>query len=81
MTDRVRGFRNDPAWEANADVRLNPDSIAKVGLWGAACTDMSFSSPLHAYRPTSTSLSKTAQLGLGRLIVSLLTLLRICANV
>ncbi|KAH0831181.1 hypothetical protein J3R83DRAFT_13758 [Lanmaoa asiatica] len=32
ITDRVRGYRNDPAWEANADVRLDPDSIAKAYL-------------------------------------------------
>ncbi|KAG8216050.1 hypothetical protein J3R82DRAFT_8049 [Butyriboletus roseoflavus] len=32
ITDRVKGFRNDPAWEANVDARLHPDSIAKTYL-------------------------------------------------
>jgi len=32
LTDRARGLRNDPAWEADADARLNPDSIAKAYL-------------------------------------------------
>lgn len=30
ITDRRRG--NDPEWEKNEDVRLNPESIAKVCL-------------------------------------------------
>lgn len=31
ITDRVReSFGNDPEWEKNEDVRLNPESIAKV---------------------------------------------------
>ena len=33
LTDRVREYRNDTAWAANPDARLNPDSIAKVGTW------------------------------------------------
>ncbi|KAF9224769.1 NAD(P)-binding protein [Gyrodon lividus] len=32
ITDRNRGRRNDPAWETNGDVRLDPDSIAKSYL-------------------------------------------------
>jgi len=32
ITDRSRGNRNDPAWESNADARLDPDSIAKAYL-------------------------------------------------
>jgi len=32
ITDRNRGTRNDPDWEANTDVRLDPDSIAKSYL-------------------------------------------------
>ncbi|KAG9307958.1 hypothetical protein JVU11DRAFT_12764 [Chiua virens] len=32
LTDRVKSFRNDSTWEANADARLNPDSIAKAYL-------------------------------------------------
>ncbi|KAF8128691.1 hypothetical protein EV363DRAFT_1507607 [Boletus edulis] len=32
LTDRARGHHNDPAWEANADTRLDPDSIAKAYL-------------------------------------------------
>lgn len=30
VTDRVRERRNDPTWEQNEDVRLSPESIAKV---------------------------------------------------
>ncbi|KIJ63659.1 hypothetical protein HYDPIDRAFT_113163 [Hydnomerulius pinastri MD-312] len=33
ITDRSKGFRNDPNWENNADVRLDPDSIAKSYLY------------------------------------------------
>lgn len=32
LTDRSKGYRNDPEWERNEDVRLNPESIAKVSL-------------------------------------------------
>jgi len=33
LTDRSAGYRNDPAWEQNEDVRLNPDSIAQTYLY------------------------------------------------
>jgi len=33
ITDRSRGYRNDPKWEVNEDVRLNPESIAKSYLY------------------------------------------------
>ncbi|KAL5536641.1 hypothetical protein ACEPAF_464 [Sanghuangporus sanghuang] len=33
LTDRVRERRNDPNWEANEDVRLSPESIAKSYLY------------------------------------------------
>ncbi|KAF8556614.1 NAD(P)-binding protein [Imleria badia] len=32
LTDRTKKQRNDPAWESNADVHLDPDSIAKAYL-------------------------------------------------
>jgi NAD(P)-dependent dehydrogenase (short-subunit alcohol dehydrogenase family) len=32
ITDRTKSRRNDPSWEANQDVRLDPDSIAKTYL-------------------------------------------------
>lgn len=32
-TDLQRGRRNDPAWEENPDVRLNPESIASAYLY------------------------------------------------
>ncbi|KAG6380179.1 hypothetical protein JVT61DRAFT_8268 [Boletus reticuloceps] len=60
LTDRARGHHNDPAWEANADTRLDPDSIAKRHL-------------IRTQRPTSVSLNKIAQLGLGKLTYDLLT--------
>jgi len=33
ITDRSRAMRNNPEWEQNEDVRLNPDSIAKSYLY------------------------------------------------
>ncbi|KAG2130081.1 hypothetical protein BD769DRAFT_1604704, partial [Suillus cothurnatus] len=32
ITDRTKSRLNDPSWEANQDVRLDPDSIAKTYL-------------------------------------------------
>lgn len=36
LTDRTKG-RKDPSWEANSDVRLHPDAIAKVGMFLFRC--------------------------------------------
>jgi len=33
ITDKTKSFRNNPEWEKNEDVRLNPDSIAKSYLY------------------------------------------------
>ncbi|EAU83574.2 short-chain dehydrogenase/reductase SDR [Coprinopsis cinerea okayama7 len=33
LTDRSRQYRNDPKWEQNEDVRLNPESIANSYLY------------------------------------------------
>jgi len=49
MTDRSRGLRNDPAWESNTDVRLDPDSIAKVGLLRCLYKNVIFISHIQAY--------------------------------
>lgn len=38
LTDLSRDRRNDPEWEKNPDVRLNPDGIAEVAFALFSCS-------------------------------------------
>ena len=72
LTDRSRG--RGPEWESNPDIRLDPESIAKVRVCSSCVCDeeRSLTGPAAAgrYSPTSISRSKTGPRGRGSSIVS-----------
>lgn len=69
LTDRSRSFRNDPAWEQNPDVRLSPESIARVCLSLSIFTVSLFNICLSIYSLTCISQTKIDPLGPGSLTV------------
>ena len=65
LTDRVRERKSDKEWEANEDVRLNPESIAEVRI---TCCSRGIVGTNYIYSHTSISRTKTGRLGHGSLI-------------